>query len=319
MTARVTVVVVNWNSGNLLDRCLEHLARQTVPAKILVIDNASVDGSEAVAESNEPDVRLLRMPSNLGFAAANNIGIRASTTEFVALLNPDAFPEPDWLAALMAAAACFPETAAFGSRQLRDELDNVLDGIGDAYHWTGLARREAHGERQQPRHLLGKEIFSPCAASALYRRKALLEIGGFDESYFCYMEDVDLGFRLRLAGHACRYVPDAVVVHIGSATTGGQGSDFSVYHGHRNLVWTFLKNMPGPLLALLLLLHLLLNFVELAWFSSRGQARTIWRAKRDAWRGLSAVWKKRRTTQAARRASSRDIWRVLSKGWRIRD
>ncbi len=319
MNTRVTVIVVNWNSGGLLGRCLDHLSRQTVPATVLVLDNASSDRSEVSAEARGLAVRLVRMPSNLGFAAANNIGIRDSSTEFVALLNPDAFPEPDWLASLIGEADRFPGAAAFGSRQLRDQLDGILDGIGDTYHWTGAARREAHGVRQQARHLLGKEIFSPCAAAALYRREAVLAAGGFDEAYFCYMEDVDLGFRLRLAGHACRYVPSAVVAHVGSATTGGRGSNFSVYHGHRNLVWTFLKNMPGPLLALLLPLHLMLNLVELVWFSSRGQARTIWRAKRDAWRGLSAVWKKRRTTQAGRRASYRDIWRVLSKGWRIRD
>jgi GT2 family glycosyltransferase len=91
------------------------------------------------------------------------------------------------------------------------------------------------------------EIFSPCAAAALYRRSALLEVGGFDEDFFCYVEDVDLGFRLRLAGYRCLYVPLSVAHHIGSGTTGGKNSDFSVYHGHRNLVWAFVKNMPGVL------------------------------------------------------------------------
>lgn len=317
MNVRVTVVVVNWNSGELLGRCLSHVKLQTLAARIIVIDNASADGSEKTAAAGRHDVELLRMPTNLGFAAANNVALKRCTTEFVALLNPDAFPEPDWLAELVAAADEFPEAAAFGSRQLRDGRDSVLDGIGDLYHWSGMARREAHGQVQRARHLVSKEVFSPCAAAALYRRSAVQGIGGFDESYFCYMEDVDLGFRLRLSGHTCRYVPDAVVVHIGSATTGGSGSDFSVYHGHRNLVWTFVKNMPGPLFAALLPLHVLLNLVELAWFSLRGQARPIWRAKRDALRGLPAAWKSRRASQAARKVGAVAIWRALSKGWRL--
>ena len=90
-----------------------------------------------------------------------------------------------------------------------------------------------------------REVFSPCAAAALYRRSALVEIGGFDDDFFCYSEDVDLGFRLMLAGHSCLYVPTSVTHHVGSGTTGGQNSDFAVYHGHRNLVWTYVKDMPG--------------------------------------------------------------------------
>lgn len=131
-----------------------------------------------------------------------------------------------------------------------------------------------------------REVFSPCAAAALYRRSALRAVGGFDEDYFCYVEDVDLGFRLRLAGHKALYVPDAVVHHVGSGTTGGQHSDFAVYHGHRNLVWTFVKNMPGMLFWLLLLLHVMINLATILWFAVKGRGGVILRAKRDALLGL---------------------------------
>jgi GT2 family glycosyltransferase len=178
---------------------------------------------------------------------------------------------------------------------------------------SGLVWRERHGARQQAGDLVPQKIFSPCAAAALYRRQALVDVGGFDEDYFCYVEDVDLGFRLRLAGHKAMYVPDAVVHHVGSATTGGQHSDFSVYHGHRNLVWTFVKNMPGVLFWLLLPLHLMMNAMMLVWFIARGQGQVILRAKRDAIKGLPKAWLKRRQIQERRVASIKDIWRALDK------
>ena len=309
----VTVLIVNWNSGELLAECLLHLERQTVrPARVFVIDNASSDNSGTRAETFE-NVVVRRMKANLGFAGGNNATLAECTTEFVALLNPDAFPEPDWLERLLAAAGAHPDVAAFGSRQLCQGNPKVLDGIGDSYHMSGLAWRERHGARQQTSDLIPQEIFSPCAAAALYRRQALVDVGGFDDDYFCYIEDVDLGFRLRLAGHKAMYVPDAVVHHVGSATTGGQRSDFSVYHGHRNLVWTFVKNMPGALFWLLLPLHLLMNLAMVGVFVIRGQGGVILRAKRDAVKGLPQVWVKRQQIQARRVATVQEIWRVLDK------
>jgi GT2 family glycosyltransferase len=166
---------------------------------------------------------------------------------------------------------------------------------------------------QQEGDFVAREIFSPCAAAALYRRQALVDAGGFDEDYFCYVEDVDLGFRLRLAGHKAMYVPDAVVHHVGSATTGGKHSDFSVYHGHRNLVWTFVKDMPGILFWLLLPLHVLMNLTSILWFALQGRGGVIMRAKRDALLGLPKMWRKRQTIQSTRIATVREIWQYLDK------
>jgi GT2 family glycosyltransferase len=311
--SNVTVVIVNWNSADLLNRCLSALARQTLPPdKILVIDNGSNDGSTREA-GQFPNVELREMGRNLGFAGGNNEALKACATEFVALLNPDALPEPDWLEKLIAAAHVFPEMAAFGSRQMAADSSEILDGTGDVYHLSGKVWRQGKGLPYRKRDDLPCEIFSPCACAALYRREALLSVDGFDDDYFCYVEDVDLGFRLRLAGYKALYVPDAVVHHIGSATTGGQHSDFSVYHGHRNLVWTFVKDMPVLLFWLLLPLHVLLNFVSVAYFVLRGRGRVILKAKRDALRGLPRVLQKRRRIQQARKATVQDIWRVLDK------
>lgn len=309
----MTVVIVNWNSGSLLARCLQCLREQTVaPSAVLVVDNASTDRSLGLLPAWDR-MTVLRMNDNLGFAAGNNRAIAQCSTEYVALLNPDAFAEPDWLAKLLQAAQAHPEAAAFGSRQVCDENPAILDGTGDCYHWSGLAWRESHGQKQTPDHLLEREIFAPCAAAALYRRSALQQAGGFDERYFCYFEDVDLGFRLRLAGHTARYVPGAVVRHVGSATTGGQRSDFATLHGHRNMTWTFVKNMPGILFWGLLPLHLAAHLAGCLMLATRGQALTAGRARWQALRGLSLAWQQRQALQNRRKASIASIWRALDK------
>ncbi|MGR9086494.1 MAG: glycosyltransferase family 2 protein [Gammaproteobacteria bacterium] len=309
----VTVIIVNYDSGDLLCRCLSLLERQTLkPRSIFVVDNGSGDGSAQKAR-HFSNIRFFDPNHNLGFAAANNLAIQTCQTEYVALLNPDAFPEPTWLESLLSAARDCPDTAAFGSRQMAEGSHDLLDGVGDSFHISGKVWRQGKGRLCQAEDLVTKEIFSPCAAAALYRREAVLAVGGFDDDFFCYVEDVDLGFRLRLAGHKARYVPDAVVHHIGSATTGGQKSDFSVYHGHRNLVWTFVKNMPGALFWLLLPLHLLLNIAAIIHFMFRGQGRVILRAKIDAIKKLPLMLKKRRAIQRNRIASIKTIWSVLDK------
>ena len=231
----------------------------------------------------------------------------------MALLNPDAFPEPGWLEALVVASQLYPDVVAFGSRQMMYGADKKVDGLGDVYHLSGLVWRRGHGRELRIVDTNSHEIFSASAGAALYRREALVDVGGFDEDFFCYLEDVDLGFRLRLAGGRSMYVPDAVVQHVGSATTGGQHSDFSIYHGHRNLVWTYVKNMPGWIFWACLPLHLAMNILAIFWFISRGQGRVILRAKLDALVGLPWMWHKRKEIQRHRVASVAEIWRVLDK------
>ncbi|MGR8941288.1 MAG: glycosyltransferase family 2 protein [Gammaproteobacteria bacterium] len=311
--ASVTVIIVNWNSGDLLRQCVTQLKKQSQqPARILIIDNASTDRSVEFALTL-PGVTVHKPGVNLGFAAANNLAWAACDTDYVALLNPDAFPEPDWLECLLTAAYNYPDFAFFGSRQMVYGSDDILDGAGDVYHCSGLVWRQGFGCTLSKDNHNSGEIFSPCACAALYRREALQAVSGFDEDYFCYVEDVDLGFRLRLAGHKAMYVPDAVVYHVGSATTGGQHSDFSIYHGHRNLVWTYIKNMPGILFWLFLPFHILLNIISVVHFSLRGKGKIIMRAKLDAIKGIPKMWQKRRKIQQCRTASIAEIWRVLDK------
>jgi GT2 family glycosyltransferase len=315
MQPEVSVIIVNWNSGPWLARTLAGLARQTIDAfETIVVDNASADDSIAQAMPFLPRARLLAQKKNLGFAAGNNRAAQIATGQWLALLNPDAIPEPDWLERLLVAAAAHPEYAFFGSRQLMAERPECLDGIGDAYHVSGLAWRMGHGADVAAAPNDASEIFSPCAAAALYRRDLFLAVGGFDERYFCYLEDVDLGFRLRLAGQRALYVPDAVVRHAGSAST-GRHSDFTIYHSQRNLVWTFFKNMPARLLLAYLPVHLALNFFALAYFAFKGQGRVIAQAKWDALRGLPQIVRERRTLHAGRTVSAMQLLRQMARGW----
>ena len=315
LSDKVSIVIINWNGECFLEQCLVALMTQTVkPHEIILMDNASSDGSVEIVR-RFPSVRLLLPGQNTGFARGNNIAIEAasSESEWIALMNPDAFAEPLWLEELLSAAKRNPAFDVFGSKLVNAAAPSVLDGVGDIYHVSGLVWRIAHGLPLSDATESECEIFSACAAAALYRRSALRELGGFDEDYFCYVEDVDLGFRFRLAGRRCLFVPKSVARHVGSGTTGGQHSDFALYHGHRNLVWTFVKDMPGLLFWLLLPLHLVLNLVSIIWFAFRGQGRVILRAKRDALLGLPKMWRKRKQIQKSRIASISDIWRVLDK------
>ncbi len=318
MWPKVTVVIVNWNGERFLDRCLSALLAQTVtPHEIILVDNASSDASLDVVR-RFPSVRLLAQNENLGFARGNNLAIKAAAaeSEWIALLNPDAFVEPRWLESFLSAVRDYSDFDVFGSKLVNAADPTVLDGVGDAYHISGRVWRMGRGAAVSSVSEQVREVFSPCAAAALYRRSALAGVGGFDEDFFCYVEDVDLGFRLRLAGYRCLYVPSSVAHHVGSGTTGGQHSDFSVYHGHRNLVWTYVKNMPVFLFWLFLPLHLAMNLAALMVFTLRGQGGIIYRAKRDALMGVPRMWRKRQQIQSKLPLSSLTILRVMKKGFR---
>lgn len=309
------VIVVNWNSGTDLLKCLSALRDQTLqPARIVVVDNASTDGSAADLEKRFPEVEIVSLDKNIGFAAANNLAVDSvAECDWIAFLNPDAFARADWLENLVRAAGENPDVSLFGSHMLRHGKPDEVDGTGDIYHVSGLAWRRDHDLKAAHVGRESGEIFSPCAAAALVRQSAFQEAGGFDESYFCYFEDVDFSFRLRLRGHRCLYVADAVVEHVGSAST-DRYSDFAVYHGNRNLVWTYFKNMPGILFWVYLPQHLLANFAAVLWFSLRGQGKTVCRAKWDALKGLPRALAQRKKNQAGRRVSVGTLRRSMARG-----
>ncbi len=314
-TPRASILLLNWNGAALLPRCLAALQAQTCQDfEIVLVDNGSTDGSVDGLEAYRLPIHLIRLNENRGFAAANNLAARQARGDWLVLLNNDAFPEPGWLAALLEAAERFRGAAAFGSRMIRAGQPHLLDGTGDLYHISGLAWRRHYNQPLSAAGDQPDEIFSANAAAAMIRRDLYLQLGGLDEDFFAYHEDVDLGFRIRLRGFDCMYVPGAVVHHIGSATTSVR-SDFAVYYGHRNLVWSYFQNMPGFLLWKYLPAHLLAGLVFLGLYTLRGQGRAIWRAKWDALRGLPRALRKRRALQSGRKATPKEIERVLSRQW----
>ena len=312
----VAVIIVNWNSGQDLEKCLAGLKNQThPPGEVIVVDNASSDASHSGIEENFPSVELIRLNDNTGFSHANNLGVKkVQAAEWIAFLNPDAFAAPHWLENLVHAAERNPRFSFFGSHMLRYGAADELDGTGDIYHVSGLAWRRDFGLSASKTKRMTEEIFSPCAAAAMIRKEVFLEAGGFDETFHSYFEDVDLGFRIRLLGHRCLYVAEAVVAHVGSGAT-HRYSDYAVYHGNRNQVWAYVKNMPGILFWIYLPQHLLVNAAALLWFTIKGKGREVFRAKWDALKDLPRVWAQRKTIQQTRKVSIGYIKKAMVKGW----
>lgn len=292
----VTVVVVNWNGRLVLEKCLDSLKRQTFPCfSVTVVDNGSTDGSAAFIRRRYPGVDLIALEENVGFAKANNIALQAVRTPYAALLNNDAQASPGWLEALVAALKRRPAAWAAASRMVFADRPDTIDRAGDAYTIEGAGLLRGRGA---PAADYGAEewVFGPCAGAALYRMKVLEEIGGFDEAFFLLYEDLDLSFRAQLKGYRCIYVPDAVVYHHASYTI-GRDSSTSVYYGHRNLEWVYIKNMPSSLLLKTLPFHLLYDVAALAYFLAAGRGKAYLAAKRDALLGLGGMLAKRRAIQ----------------------
>lgn len=309
----ISVIVVTFNSALYVERCVESLLAQTTSAsRIVVVDNGSTDGTcEKLARFGD-QIHLVQNSENLGFALGNMIGAdmcRKST--YIALLNPDAFAAPNWLESLGSHARKCPHHSFFASAQYVEGQEKMVDGFGDALHVSGIAWRRGYQKKITVDQLQSK-FFSPCGAAAMYKTSDFLRIGGFDQDFFCYFEDIDLGYRMRLLGMTGCLAPDARVDHIGSATSGGRHSEFSVYYGHRNMVWSFVKNTPLPLMVVLVIPHILMTVAMVVTHAFSGRARVIIRAKLDALAGLPSVLKKRQAVQVARVIGSIALLKMLS-------
>ena len=310
----VSIVIAYLNNFEHLLHCLDCLVQQTFQDfEVILIDNGSrEEGIDRLEQKfHGLTIRVEHLTSNLGFAKANNLGAHLARGKWLALLNSDAFPKVDWLEKILEAAHRCPSFTFFSSRQIQFNQPDILDGSGDEYHISGLAWRRFYNHPATDYGLKEEEVFSACAAAAIYDRNDFLMVEGFDESYFSYFEDVDLSFRMRLLGGRCLYVPQAEVYHVGSASS-GKTSDFVMYHGHRNLVWTFFKNMPSYLFWLYLPLHITMNLYFASLFLLRGKGSAILRAKMDAFYSLPAIISQRKKIQSARRIPPGEILQVMN-------
>lgn len=296
----ISIIVVTWNSSKYIHQLLDSLNKQTrLPQEIIFVDNGSDDFDvleAALSENCNLHHRLIPLFQNTGFAAANNTGIQhCQNADFVVLLNPDAFPDSAWLEKLIVASEKYPHISFFSSRQMQPG-GILLDGAGDELMAWGKPYRRGHGKPLQEKYMHDSPVFSACAAAAMYKKVALLKVGGFDEDFFCYVEDVDLAFRLQLQGYRCMYVADAVVTHIGSASL-GKRSDFAIYYGQRNLIFCFFKNMPFVAILLFMPWHLFANFIYLIGSIFIGKFNIVFLAKKDALRNTKSIWLKRKLIQ----------------------
>ena len=245
----ITVVVVNWNRKDFLRACLESLARQTgVEFETIVVDNGSADGSAELAES-EFGARVIRNRENRGFCAANNQGIAAARGEFVALLNNDAEAEPGWLAALLRACARAADVGMAASKVLVWEDPSRIDKVGHLIYPDGQNRGRGSGAVDGGQFDREEEVLWPDGCAALYRKEMLDHIGGFDEDFFAYGDDAELGLRARIAGWKCWYAPEAVVRHHRGSTL-GKDSVRRLVLIERNRLLLALKLFPWSLLLL---------------------------------------------------------------------
>jgi GT2 family glycosyltransferase len=311
---RVTVVIPNWNGGRFLPVCLGSLRDQTFgDFESILVDNGSTDGSLALVGKDFPEVRVVTLGENRGFATAVNAGIEASNTEYIALLNNDTEVDPGWLEALVRAAGSHPEAGLFATKLVDFHDRHLLDGAGDALRLSGLPYRLGHREKDRGQFDAPGRVFSACAAAALYRRRMFEEIGLFDEDFVSYCEDGDLSFRARLAGYECFYVPDAVVYHMGSASTGGKRSATATRLGTRNSISLLVKNLPLSVAPHVLPFFLSGQLARLLTAVATGSLRAHLRGLVEAGRDLPRMLRKRRVIQAQRRVSDLRVRQLLGE------
>lgn len=295
----ISIVVVNYNGRRYLEGCLRTLAASTyTPSEIVLVDNASTDDSAQWVSTHFPDVHVVIAPRNLGFAAGNNLGIRAARGELIATLNNDTEIDPDYLEQLSGpmrearVGMCAPLMLEFRRRDRVDSAGIRVDRAGFAWNLqAGEPAGRVTGERR---------VWGACAGAALYRRAMLDEIGLFDEEFFGFYEDADLAWRARLAGWDCVLVPSARVYHVHGGSF-RQGSAQKLYLLARNRWWTMLKNYPMPALLFNLPLILIADLLSLlnGFLGYRSLAPLGGRA--DALRSLRSALAKRRAVQALAR------------------
>lgn len=296
MTPQVTVVILNWNGRHLLAGCLSALQAQTFcDFETIVVDNGSSDGSVEWLRAQHPAVHVIQNSTNLGFARANNQGIRIAKAPLIMLLNNDASLAPDCLQVLVETVAHASWAGMLACKILQQDAPELMDSAGIEVDRAGVAWNRGWGEPAAA-HTHPREVFGPSAAAAVYRRALLDQIGLLDDDFFIYYEDVDLAWRAQWAGWRCLYVPEAVAYHIHSATT-GRGSPFKNFLLGRNKWRAILKNYPFMTLAAYFPLMVMLDFGAALVASWRSRNLGPIRGRMAVLRDVRKMWRQRRSVQ----------------------
>jgi hypothetical protein len=298
-----SIVVLNLNGQRHLPPLLAALALQSMrDFELVFVDNGSADASVTFIEqgcrSYGIPLQLIRNSANRGFAPACNQGLQVARSDHVVMLNNDTRPEPHWLEQMLATLAGEPRVGMVAAKMLFAHDPGRINSAGIAVDWTGIAWDWRGGEVDDPGERAVQEIFGPCGGAALYRRQMLLELGGFDEDFFAYLEDVDLAWRARLAGWRCLYQPQARVLHAHSATWGDASPRKRFLLG-RNKIWLLAKDMPEPWLTGLLPTIAAYDLLAVGYgVAMRGDMAGL-RGRLAGLRGLPRMADKRRAVQAS--------------------
>lgn len=307
---RVTVIIPNLNGKEHLAYCLPALLEQTYKDfETVVVDNGSTDDSISFISRNFPWVRIIANAYNLGFAAANNIAIRATCSPYIVTLNNDTQVKALWLAEMVNVAEADGQIGMVACKILSMDNPHLIDSAGLEIDGAGMPWNRYHGQVDQATEIEPYEVFCPTGAAALYKREMLDQIGLFDEAYFAYCEDMDLGWRARLRGWRCLYVPTAVVYHLQSATS-GQGSPFKRYLLTRNRIWTLLKNYPSPELWLNLPKLLLYDLAAALYRVKIERNLSPLQGRMAALRQVRRVLRQRREIQR-KQTAAKESWQQL--------
>jgi GT2 family glycosyltransferase len=309
----VTAVVLTLDGRGLLEGMLPTLVAQDVPdLRVVVLDDGSADGTPEWLAECWPQVEVAVNETNLGVARSFNRAVElARGSDYLALLNNDLELAPDYVSRLVAALDAHPETASANGKMRNYRDRALLDGAGDAFMWSSIAIRRGWGQPDSGQFDAPCEVFSACGGAAVYRMAAFEDVGGFDEDFHAYLEDIDWGFRAQLRGWTARYVPGAEVFHVGGATTARNARFFGRLQ-RRNTLLLIVKDYP--LAALLrhapqILVH------HAGWLVASmrdGVASDHLRAWAEALRMLPATLRKRRAIQAGRRVDVARLDSVMS-------
>lgn len=287
MASGPTVVVCVWNGRRWLPGLLESLRRQTqAPLEIIAIDNGSHDGSREWLAEHAPEVRVLPQETNTGFARAANLGIAAAAGETVALINTDVELDAGWLAHAVSALGDGIGSVATKMLDLADP--SLIYDAGDVLRRDGVCEQRGRFRRDAGEWDRPGEVFSACGGAALYRREAVLAVGGFDERFFAYLEDADLGLRLRMAGWGCAWEPRAIAHHAGGGSSGQLSRPVSAW-AERNTLLLAAKAFPARWLPMVL-------YRQAAWLSHAlrdGEGRAFLDGVRGALPLLPAMLRER--------------------------
>ena len=324
----LSIIIVNWNSADLLTECMASIREYTkgIAFEVIIVDNASTDHSTGLVRERFPEYQLIVNEKNLGFGGGNNVGICASQGKYIMMLNNDTRLDPKCIEELKRSIEKDKSYGVCASKILLESAPDVIDGVGILVCPDGLSFGRGRLEKRD-RYDKEEELFFAADCACLYRREMLEDIGLYDEDFFAYADETDMGWRAQLAGWKCTYSPNAIVYHLHSVSSGGRVSSFKAFLVERNRIWVAVKNFPISLI-LLGQFYTLWRYLFQAYGALRGRGaagrftsdfskaelvKILLKAYLSAARKFPLMLKKRKMIQKKKRISNREVYRLIKR------